>query len=273
VSERWAYARHKGKKWLADVLEDVREHIMALPPAVVASRALDGCARAGRVAAGSGMRGLARSNTVLSAASTRARTWTEKVLRPRASEDTLPTVHPNGEPIASPPMTPRASEMTATSMPFAVPPGSPVSEKNSGVPGVGASPGSPSSPTDVTAPTMNAATRSRFASLVRAAVLMRRGPAAVMLGAAARARTASGDATRDARGGRMRASRVAALTPRLRSLEPTQDLAAHQALVRHLQFSPDGRFLATSSWDRTSVIFRVGVSVHLQSPSVGLMAA
>jgi len=35
-------------------------------------------------------------------------------------------------------------------------------------------------------------------------------------------------------------------------------LAAHSALVRHMQFSPDGKFLATSSWDKTSVIFRVG---------------
>lgn len=76
----------------------------------------------------------------------------------------------------------------------------------------------------------------------------------------------------------LRASRVAALVPKLKSLEATQDLAAHQALVRHLQFSPNGKFLATSrydfnqyrltvqsnhtesSWDRTSVIFRVGVS-------------
>lgn len=41
-------------------------------------------------------------------------------------------------------------------------------------------------------------------------------------------------------------SRVAALVPRLRSLKPTQDIAAHQAPVRHLQFSPDGKFLATS---------------------------
>jgi len=41
-------------------------------------------------------------------------------------------------------------------------------------------------------------------------------------------------------------SRVAALAPKLRCLEPTQDMAAHQALVRHLQFSPDGKYLATS---------------------------
>ena len=41
-------------------------------------------------------------------------------------------------------------------------------------------------------------------------------------------------------------SRIAALMPKLKILETTQDLAAHQALVRHLQFSPDGRYLATS---------------------------
>ncbi|PPQ66008.1 hypothetical protein CVT24_011952 [Panaeolus cyanescens] len=53
-------------------------------------------------------------------------------------------------------------------------------------------------------------------------------------------------------------SRVTSLVPKLVELEPTQDLAAHAALVRHMQFSPDGRFLATSSWDKTSTIFAVG---------------
>jgi len=74
-----------------------------------------------------------------------------------------------------------------------------------------------------------------------------------------------------------RSSRVAGLVPRLQKIGPTQDIAAHTALVRHMQvsakkvttlapiidhvsqFSPDGKFLATSSWDRTSVIFHVGV--------------
>ncbi|KAG2351687.1 hypothetical protein BDR07DRAFT_1500637 [Suillus spraguei] len=55
-----------------------------------------------------------------------------------------------------------------------------------------------------------------------------------------------------------RGSKVASLMHKLKSLEVTQDLAAHSALVRHLQFSPNGKFLATSSWDRTSIIFRVG---------------
>jgi WD repeat-containing protein 26 len=44
----------------------------------------------------------------------------------------------------------------------------------------------------------------------------------------------------------MQGSRVAGLVPKLRGLMPTQVLEAHQALVRHLQFSPNGKFLATS---------------------------
>ncbi|KIJ61612.1 hypothetical protein HYDPIDRAFT_31215 [Hydnomerulius pinastri MD-312] len=56
----------------------------------------------------------------------------------------------------------------------------------------------------------------------------------------------------------LRGSRLATLIPKLRSLEATQDISAHTALVRHLQFSPNGKFMATSSWDRTSIIFKVG---------------
>ncbi|KAF5369016.1 hypothetical protein D9758_002829 [Tetrapyrgos nigripes] len=70
-------------------------------------------------------------------------------------------------------------------------------------------------------------------------------------------RTASSDRSRGPELVKVVPSRVAALKPQLKCLEVTQDLAAHQALVRHLQFSPDGKFLATSSWDRLSVIFRV----------------
>ncbi len=44
----------------------------------------------------------------------------------------------------------------------------------------------------------------------------------------------------------MQSSRVAGLVLKLRGLMPTQVLEAHQALVRHLQFSPSGKFLATS---------------------------
>ncbi|KAF9009980.1 hypothetical protein BDQ17DRAFT_1347270 [Cyathus striatus] len=52
-------------------------------------------------------------------------------------------------------------------------------------------------------------------------------------------------------------SRITAIQPKLVELDSVQDIDAHQALVRHLQFSPDGKYLATSSWDRTSGIYLV----------------
>lgn len=41
-------------------------------------------------------------------------------------------------------------------------------------------------------------------------------------------------------------SRIGSLKSKLGSLKITKDLAAHELIVRHLQFSPDGKFLATS---------------------------
>jgi WD40 repeat protein len=47
---------------------------------------------------------------------------------------------------------------------------------------------------------------------------------------------------------------------KLAELAVKYDLSPHSALVRHMQFSPDGKFLATAGWDKSSVVFRVGVS-------------
>ncbi|KAF9244203.1 WD40-repeat-containing domain protein [Melanogaster broomeanus] len=65
----------------------------------------------------------------------------------------------------------------------------------------------------------------------------------------------------DARTFVMRGDRVATAIDQLKALELSQELTSHQALVRHVQFSANGKYLATSSWDRTAVIFRVGESV------------
>ena len=120
----------------------------------------------------------------------------------------------------------------------------------------------------------------RFMSLVRSAVMVNR---LIGIGEEAKAKVSrsltAGKATdqKPEVATMPRSSRVAGLVPRLQNMAPSQDIAAHTALVRHMQvstkplvtfvpvfdrpyqFSPDGKFLATSSWDRTSVIFRVGV--------------
>lgn len=56
--------------------------------------------------------------------------------------------------------------------------------------------------------------------------------------------------------GVQQSARAPMLTAKLRDLRPAESLSTHRALVRHLQFSPNGNLLATSSWDRTSVILR-----------------
>ena len=121
------------------------------------------------------------------------------------------------------------------------------------------------------------AARVRFMSLVRSAVMVNR---LIAIGDEAKAKVSrsstDGKAT-EPEIATMPSSRVVDLVPRLQSMVPAQDIAAHTALVRHMQvstkpvvtfvptfnrlrqFSPDGKFLATSSWDHTSVIFRVGV--------------
>ncbi|KAI6014913.1 hypothetical protein PISMIDRAFT_687935 [Pisolithus microcarpus 441] len=65
-----------------------------------------------------------------------------------------------------------------------------------------------------------------------------------------------------------RNAQISYYVEKLKQLNPIQELGAHQALVRHLQFSPNGRFLATSSWDATSIIFRVSQTGELSTHRV-----
>lgn len=97
--------------------------------------------------------------------------------------------------------------------------------------------------------------KKRFANAVRSVMMLRTASAAT---SPRRQRTTSTDGARSGSGtpeesttGMLRSSRVTSLVPKLRSLETTQDLAGHVALVRHLQFSPDGNFLATARFVRS----------------------
>ncbi|KZV92657.1 WD40 repeat-like protein [Exidia glandulosa HHB12029] len=61
--------------------------------------------------------------------------------------------------------------------------------------------------------------------------------------------------------------RLGRLKEALFSVTSVQSIMVHQALVRHLAFSPNGKYLATCSWDRTSTIIKVAdLSSHRVLP-------
>ncbi|KAI0270470.1 WD40-repeat-containing domain protein [Gloeopeniophorella convolvens] len=104
-------------------------------------------------------------------------------------------------------------------------------------------------------PTPPMPTGSRFALAVRTVMMARSGAETHVPRLGRWTSSPQPEPDEDHRGESQGSSRVAELVPKLNVLAPVQELAVHQKLVRHLQFSPDGRFLATASWDRTSVIF------------------
>lgn len=61
------------------------------------------------------------------------------------------------------------------------------------------------------------------------------------------ARFAPAESRQEELRGIIRSSRVARLAPSLKVLSPTHDFTAHHALIRQLQFSPNGKFLATAA--------------------------
>ncbi|KAF8069027.1 hypothetical protein FPV67DRAFT_1607451 [Lyophyllum atratum] len=232
ASERYIFLRHRGKKWLSDALIEYKNMVMKLP-------------------------GMQRTRRTLHAIGDRLGQWADTLHRlsckvlgiayahSSSSDDSddvearLPTAHSNNF-FSDDPTSPMRRQSDMMSEPSK----SPLSPKTLTDKDVLASPASPG--------------KQLWKNAVRSG--QPREPH--------RQRTTSsnltghyGDRKRTAAEEPVRAvlrSRVGALQPKLKQLEATQDVAAHQALVRHLQFSPDGKYLATSSWDRTSVVFRVG---------------
>ena len=52
----------------------------------------------------------------------------------------------------------------------------------------------------------------------------------------------------------LRRARVSKVIEELKALDLAQELFPHAALVRHIQFSPSGKYLATSRWGYTSCV-------------------
>ncbi|EGO03920.1 hypothetical protein SERLA73DRAFT_102269 [Serpula lacrymans var. lacrymans S7.3] len=242
ASEKWIFVHHRGQKWLSDVLTDSSSHFFHLRIVVVLKSAFSWSN--GRLrAAGHSLRRMPSLTASL------LTPGTEKAEEKLTGNSILP-ISRTPEPL------------------------SPVRETSHddigsfGPPDVCSRPGSPGSEQSDQASECPPSPRDRLTHAIRS-VIMLQAASAPMGPFAPRQRTMSSTLTgkgSDISRGRtslepsmsMRGSRVATLIPKLKSLVATQDLVAHTALVRHLQFSPNGKFLATSSWDRTSVIFRIG---------------
>lgn len=248
ASERWAYTRHKGEKWLADILSETRVSMHRLP-------GVSWCLREPRNAARKvAYWGRRRYHDLSDYASAGVQAVTAKLhLNLRRGDDL--EASDDGErkaPFSPQSFSPspllrehRGSDATATVL-------TPISER------------APSTvdghddPTLVAEPAAAAPNTSpaktRFHNLVRSVMMLRTASGASSAFSTAssprRQRTLSSEqygkpAEPTAM---MRGSRVASLIPKLRLMQTAVELAPHQALVRHLQFSPNGKYLATSRY-------------------------
>ncbi|KAG9312798.1 WD40-repeat-containing domain protein [Chiua virens] len=228
ASERWIFVQHKGQKWLEEVILETTNHL-----------ANTRIARIGRIA-------LRWCNMRIAAARGYMRHLTNWIVKPKRKEVILPTTIVE----TAQPRQPRLPR------PATVYQQEPAANPASSTEG----------PSDETTETRHSDARQRFVNAIRSVI---------MLQATARPMSPRRNSSFDTPlppgstpamspgrfpdpGMSLRGVRVASAVDKLKELGTSQEMAAHQALVRHLQFSPNGRYLATSSWDRTSVIFRVG---------------
>lgn len=256
ASERWIFNRHKGKKWLADALSDTKIRLYSIPGVGwaftqprAAARKVAYWSRRQSKDAGDFFNDVSRKTANVLRSVKSSRSDVDELDRSAIGSPLPESMSP--EPMS--PVTP-FYQPTNPLMPIAEVDSRPRSLDISDEKTVLSDGGSTIVPST---PLPNPAARSRWANAVKSVTVMLRSTSAAsgafsMPNSPKRQRTMSSEGSRgagkttDILPGMMKASRVAALVPKLKSLETTQDLAAHQALVRHLQFSPNGQFLATS---------------------------
>lgn len=246
ASERWTFVHHRGSKWLSDVLKDALRRFMALRPISIIRKSLGWglhCVQKGLEVAGHKMRRVSSRGTITTTA-------LEQGNSPMTGEYAH-AISRSPEPLS--PLSPIRQSTDSHSH---------LSAEGSSHPNL-------ESPTTTFSGTSNSpiTPRDRLTSAIRSVMMLQSATSypSNPFSPPSRKRTTSSAFTDVSRvmsetgvTTTFRGSKVASLIPKLKSLEATQDLVAHSALVRHLQFSPNGKFLATSSWDRTSIIFRVG---------------
>ncbi|KAG1752309.1 uncharacterized protein EDB91DRAFT_1101781 [Suillus paluster] len=245
ASERWIFVQHRGHVWLEDVINETTHRMLLLSVVVETRKIIHYCNQ--RILA---IRGLLRRVSF--------KKLTNMITRMRHKHHTLPTTQERPQMIELP----HHQEIAISVC-------SEYTERPNSMEG------HPSEESDAS---RRAIARQRFKGAVRSVIMMQQqqaGQPHPYLRPFMPPRTPSFD--RNSSGGMsptrfsslalntIRGQRVSTLIPKLKTLEPLQDLSVHTALVRHLQFSPNGKYLATSSWDRSSVIFRVGESFSTQA--------
>jgi hypothetical protein len=231
IFERWVFMRHRGSKWLRDSLDDCRVAIID----VVSRRRILSAVRGMRDAirtAKSSLIKLFQPHPTAEIIIAPSASWSSLTQAPSSAARTTPNNLAEPQRTRSPSPMPSVDIETQTS-------GQRLPEEVSD----GISPVVARSP----------ARRARFVQAIRSVIIAQQGSSGIPR-TLPNIFSPEGVRQEELRG-LIRSSRVARLAPRLKDFTPTQEFAAHQALVRHLQFSPNGNLLATSSWDNTSAIF------------------
>ncbi|KAF8762034.1 negative gluconeogenesis [Rhizoctonia solani] len=225
MSERWIFSRTRGKRWLFDVLNETQAKI---------NRLLE--------SHGSGL--------------------PPRPSGARSDDDTISIADTNYSALASPRFTDKQPLPTSTSM-------TSIPSSSSGHPRE-----TPPGFSTVALPaTITEGELERPPPPRRLKSLVER---IIAINKSAPGRTVSGRTDLESTTGRPRAStegyipssyalkaRLTKLKPGLENLRITQFMTEHMALVKHMQFSPNGDYLATCSWDRTAIIWKIGDTVEM----------
>ena len=255
IFERWVFIRYRGSKWLRDSIDDCWATIVGLVSRRRFLSAVHRTRDATKTAKTSLIK-LFRPRPTAEIIIAPSPSWSSLTHAPSSTARTIPTSNNLAEPERTRSPSPMPSTNTETQ----------ISVQHL-----------PEEVSDDAAPVVaRPARRTRFVQAIRSVIIAQQGPSGIP-------RTPSNILSpecvrQEELRGLIRSSRMARLAPKLRDFAPTQEFAAHQALVRHLQFSPNGNYLATSrlascfdcleaitndyirSWDNTSAICSTSVS-------------
>ncbi|KAF7791637.1 hypothetical protein EIP86_002657 [Pleurotus ostreatoroseus] len=257
ASERWIWTRHKGQKWLADVISETRVQMHKLPGVAWCLHEPVNAMRKARYWTRQQWNNFSDQAKGFMHRVRRRIIWRRR--RPTVTTDAESSIESDGKsPVVqcySPePLSPMSVHRPANATVLGpIPEGAPSSSGDGEGTTVVSDAGS-DAPGYATAGPSASPAKTRLQHLVRSVIMMNNtaGPSGFHMISPTRKRTMSSDATNGTKPSEksmLSRSRIAALVPKLREMRTTQDVAAHVALVRHIQFSPDGKFLATSRYD------------------------